>query len=90
MLFGTINCFLVDEAGTLLQKLFAPGAAGSDPNGWVTYPLTGSGHCRAGTDVEAQDGFQNNFHLFAKAADGQHIIHVTYVRAQSRWVEQTH
>jgi hypothetical protein len=90
MLFGTLNCFLVDDGGTLLQKIYAPGASGSDANGWVTYPLTPAGHCSAGTDVEAQDGFQNNFHLFAKAADGQRVIHVTYVRSQSRWVEQTH
>jgi hypothetical protein len=90
MLFGTLNCFLVDGGGTLIQKLYAPGAPGADANGWATYPLTPSGHCQAGTDVEAQDGFQSNFHLFAKAADGGHVIHITYVRSQSRWVEQTH
>ncbi|MEX2100063.1 MAG: hypothetical protein WEB19_01490, partial [Acidimicrobiia bacterium] len=90
ILFGTINCFLVADNGSLLQKIYAPGASGADVNGWATYPLTAAGRCLAGTDVEAQDGFQNNFHLFAKAADGSHMIHVTYLRSQSRWVEQTH
>ena len=89
-LFGTMNCFLVDSNGTLLQKIYAPGAAGSDAAGWATYPLTGTGHCKPNTDIDAQDGFQNNFHLFATAADGTHVIHITYVRSQGRWVEQTH
>lgn len=90
ILYDTINCFLVGEDGTLIQKVYNPGVTGADANGWVTYPLTVAGRCKAGTDVEAQDGFQSNFHLFAIHADGQHMVHMTYIRAQNRWVEQTH
>ena len=90
LLYGTLNCFYVSDDGTLLQKVFSPGAGTADANGWVTVALTPSGHCKAGTDVEAEDGFQDNFHLFARAADGAHMIHLTYIRAQNRWVEQTH
>ena len=32
----------------------------------------------------------NNFHLFAQSADGSHLVHLTWVRSQTRWVEQTH
>ena len=89
LLYGTINCFYVGDDGTFLQKVYIPGYPGSI-NGWLTVALTAAGRCKGGTDVEAQDGYQNNFHLFAKAADGQHMIHLTYVRAENRWVELTH
>jgi hypothetical protein len=91
LLYGTLNCFYIADDGTLVQKVYSPGAPGSDPaTGWVTVPLTATGRCKAGTDVEAQDGFQDNFHLFAKAGDGSHMIHMTYIKAQNRWVEQSH
>ena len=90
LLYGTLNCFFINDDGVLVQKVYTPGVGGADANGWTTVNLTASGRCKAGTDVEAQDGFQDNFHLFAKAADGVKMIHLTYVRAQNRWVEQTH
>jgi len=90
MLYNTLNVFYVSDDGTLIQKAFAPGLGGADANGWVTSRLTAVGRCKAGGDVDAQDGYQNNFHLFARAADGDHMVHLTWVRAQGRWVEQTH
>jgi hypothetical protein len=89
LLYGTLNCFYVGDDGTLLQKVYIPGYPGT-VNGWLTVSLTAAGKCKPGADIEAQDGYQNNFHLFAKAADGQHMIHLTYVRAENRWVELTH
>jgi hypothetical protein len=90
LLGNTLNCFYVANDGTLMQKVYAPNQQGADTNGWVTHALTPSGHCTATSDVEAQDGFGGNFHLFAKAADGQRMIHMTFVRGQNVWVEQTH
>jgi hypothetical protein len=89
-LYNTLNVFYVSDDGTLIQKAYSPGTPGADGNGWVTSRLTASGRCKAGGDVDAQDGYQNNFHLFARAADGDHMVHLTWVRAQNRWVEQTH
>jgi len=89
LLYGTLNVFYVSDDGTLIQKVFAPGP-NADGNGWVTTRLTAAGRCKSGSDVDAQDGYQNNFHLFTKAADGDHMVHLTWIRAQGRWVEQTH
>ena len=89
LLYGTLNVFYVSDDGTLIQKVFAPGPT-ADANGWVTTRLTAGGRCKAGSDVDAQDGYQNNFHLFAQAADGDHMVHLTWLRAQGRWIEQTH
>ena len=74
MLYNTLNVFYVSDDGTLIQKAFAPGLGGADANGWVTSRLTAVGRCKAGGDVDAQDGYQNNFHLFARAADGDHML----------------
>jgi len=89
LLYNTLNVFYVTADGTLIQKVFAPGP-NADANGWVTSRLTAAGRCKADSDVDAQDGHMNNFHLFAKAADGDHLVHLTWIRAQGRWVEQTH
>ena len=89
-LYGTLNVFYVADDGTLMQKAFSPPSPLADGNGWVTARLTAAGRCKPGSDLDAQDGFMNNFHLFAQAADGSHLVHLTWIRAQSRWVEQTH
>lgn len=88
-LYGTLNVFYVAEDGTLTQKVYSPGPL-ADANGWVTSRLTAAGRCLVGSDVEAQDGYQNNFHLFAKAADGTRLVHLTWVRGPNRWIEQIH
>ena len=89
-LYGTLNVFYVAADGTLMQKAYSPTFPLADRNGWITSRLTAAGRCQVGSDVDAQDGFQNNFHLFATAADGNGLVHLTWVRSQSRWVEQTH
>jgi len=89
MLYDTLNVFYIGDDGALLQKVFAPGP-GADNNGWRTTAITAAGRCKVGSDVDVQDGYQNNVHVFAKAADGQHMVHCTWIRSQTRWVEQTH
>ena len=89
-LYGTLNVFYVADDGTLTQKAYSPGAPFSDGNGWITSRLTAAGRCKPGSDLDAQDGFMNNFHLFAQSADGSHLVHLTWIRSQTRWVEQTH
>jgi hypothetical protein len=89
-LYGTLNVFYVADDGTLTQKAFSPSGPFADGNGWVTARLTAAGRCKPGSDLDAQDGFMNNFHLFAHSADGSHLVHLTWIRSQTRWVEQTH
>lgn len=89
LLYGTLNVFYVADDGALVQKAYSPGPL-ADANGWVTSRLTVAGRCKAGSSVDAQDGYQNNFHLFAQAADGSRLVHLTWIRSQRRWVEQTH
>jgi hypothetical protein len=89
IIYGTVNVFFVGEDGALIQKCHSPGP-GADVYGWRTFRLTAAGRCQPGTDVEAQDGFQGNFHLFAKAATGDRLVQVTLVHSQLRWVEQIH
>src|SRR5262249_49979628 len=88
LLYDTLNCFFVNDDGTLVQKVYTPGRQGADSFGWSSYFLSAPGACKAGTDVEAQDGFQGNFHLFARAADGRRMLHMTWVRASTQWVQQ--
>ena len=90
LLYNTLNVFYVTGDGTLIQKVMSPGGPGADANGWVTNRLTAAGRCKPDSDVDAQDGHYFNFHLFAKAADGDHLVHLTWIRAQGRWVEQIH
>jgi hypothetical protein len=86
LLFSTLNVFYVADNGALTQKVWDPGPS-ADQFGWLTYQLTPAGRCKPGSDVDAQDGFQSNFHVFAQHADGQHVVHLTYVKSEHRWVE---
>jgi hypothetical protein len=90
LIYGTLNCFYVGDNGALVQKAYNPSYPGSDANGWVTISLTGPGVCKVGEDVDAQSGFQGNVHIFAKAADGQRMVHLTFLVANARWVTQIH
>ena len=86
LLFDTLNCFFVSDDGSLVQKAYAPGQAGADQNGWVTHNLTAANVCKPDEDLEYQDGFHGDFHLFAKHANGTAVVHLTYVHAQHVWV----
>lgn len=89
MLYGTISVFYIADDGALVQKAFSPGPT-ADANGWITARLTPAGRCKVGGTVDAQEGFQGNFHLFAQHADGARLVHMTWLYGQRRWVEQTH
>ena len=61
MLYDTVNCFFVSDAGAVVQKVFAPTQLGTDSNGWATHELAPAGSCRGGADVDGQDGYQGTF-----------------------------